>query len=167
MIFSRATRARRFFSTIDPYRVLGIERNASEKEIKEAYRKQCLKHHPDRNPNNKEESERKFKEISEAYRILSNPDQSKRSHGQSSDNWSGGTYPMQNPFGDFKFPGGFGFSFRSGNINFEDLFGGFGGEATTVKEEVLMKNGRPWKKKITKTTKTPKGTRTEVIEEDL
>jgi hypothetical protein len=63
------------------------------------------------------------------------------------------------------FPGGFGFGmhFR----NFEDLFGNFQNNATTIREEIIMKDGRPWKRKITKTSKTPKGNRTEIIEEDL
>ena len=61
----------------DLYKVLGISKNASEDEIKKSYRKLALKYHPDRNRNNKEEAEKKFKEISKAYEILS--DKSKRS----------------------------------------------------------------------------------------
>ena len=53
------------------YDTLGVSRNSSESEIKKAYRKLALKHHPDRNLNNKEEAETKFKEISFAYEILS------------------------------------------------------------------------------------------------
>ena len=55
-------------------------------------------------------------------------------------------------------------------MNLEDLFGAFhqAGGATTVKEEIIMKNGKPWKKKVTKTSKMQNGkTRTEVIEEEL
>ncbi|HYR91659.1 MAG TPA: molecular chaperone DnaJ [Terriglobia bacterium] len=54
----------------DYYDVLGVTRNASEQEIKSAYRKLALQHHPDRNPNNKEAEER-FKEAAEAYSVLS------------------------------------------------------------------------------------------------
>lgn len=57
----------------DYYRTLGLARNASEEEIKTAFRKLALKYHPDRNPDNKE-SEAKFKEIGEAYEVLSKPD---------------------------------------------------------------------------------------------
>ena len=55
------------------YETLGVSRESSETDIKKAYRKLALKHHPDRNPNNKEEAEAKFKEISFAYEILSDP----------------------------------------------------------------------------------------------
>lgn len=54
----------------DFYEVLGVGKNASDQEIKSAYRKLALQFHPDRNPNNKEESEEKFKEITEAYGVL-------------------------------------------------------------------------------------------------
>lgn len=57
----------------DYYRILGVPRNATEDEIKSAFRKLALKYHPDRNPGNKE-AEAKFKEINEAYEVLSNPE---------------------------------------------------------------------------------------------
>ena len=54
----------------DYYDLLGVSRNASEDDIKKAYRKQELQHHPDRNPGDKQ-AEEKFKEVSEAYSVLS------------------------------------------------------------------------------------------------
>ena len=54
----------------DYYEVLGVDRKAGDQEIKSAYRKLALQHHPDRNPQTKEESEEKFKEITEAYSVL-------------------------------------------------------------------------------------------------
>ena len=56
----------------DYYEVLGVNRDASEEEIKKAYRKLAMKHHPDRNPGSKE-AEEKFKEAKEAYEVLCEP----------------------------------------------------------------------------------------------
>lgn len=56
---------------VDYYRVLEVTRTASDGEIKKAYRKLALKWHPDKNPSNLDESNRKFREISEAYEVLS------------------------------------------------------------------------------------------------
>ena len=62
---------------IDYYQILGIAKNASENEIKKAYRKLARKYHPDVNANDKE-AENKFKEINEANEVLSNPDNRKK-----------------------------------------------------------------------------------------
>lgn len=102
----------------DYYSVLGVARNATEAEIKTAYRKLALKHHPDRNPGDKE-SEEKFKEINSAYEVLS--DTKKR---QMYDQFG---HDAVNGAGGF---GGFGGGFGGGNFNdifgsvFEDLFSG-------------------------------------------
>ena len=57
----------------DYYEVLGVPSSASEQQIKSAYRKKALEHHPDRNPERREEAEEKFKESSEAYSVLGDP----------------------------------------------------------------------------------------------
>lgn len=61
----------------DYYEILGVERDATPEALKKAFRKAALKHHPDRN-NNDKEAEAKFKEAAEAYEILSDPDQRAR-----------------------------------------------------------------------------------------
>ena len=76
----------------DYYNILGVDKNASESEIKKSYRKLSKEYHPDLNPNNKE-AEEKFKDIAEAYSVLSDPE--KRSNYDRFGNPNGGG----NPFG--------------------------------------------------------------------
>ncbi|CAA7397453.1 unnamed protein product [Spirodela intermedia] len=58
---------------VDYYRILQVDKNAKDDDLKKAYRKLAMKWHPDKNPNNKKEAEAKFKQISEAYDVLSDP----------------------------------------------------------------------------------------------
>ncbi|XP_064647328.1 dnaJ homolog subfamily B member 6-like isoform X1 [Lineus longissimus] len=109
------------------YDTLGVPRNASETEIKKAYRKMALKWHPDKNPDNKENAEKRFKEVSEAYEVLS--DKSKREiydrYGKEGLLSQGGVQPdFNSQFGgmsDFDHFGGFGgFSSHSHGFRFRD-----------------------------------------------
>lgn len=86
----------------DYYEILGVTKSASESEIKSAYRKMALKWHPDKNPNNKAEAETKFKEINEAYQILS--DKQKR---QSYDQFGHAAFDAASGMGGNPFSGGF------------------------------------------------------------
>lgn len=90
----------------DYYEVLGVEKNASESDIKKAYRKLALKYHPDKNPDDKE-AEEKFKEAAEAYEVLS--DSQKRSR--------------YDQFGHAGLGGG---GFGGGGMNMDDIFSQFG-----------------------------------------
>ncbi len=102
----------------DLYEVLGVNRDASEDEMKKAYRKLAMKYHPDRNPDNKE-AEEKFKEVKEAYEILT--DANKRAaydrYGHE------GVNPSMGGAGGQGFEG---FADAFGDI-FGDIFGGGGG----------------------------------------
>ncbi|MFW6351213.1 MAG: DnaJ C-terminal domain-containing protein [Bacteroidota bacterium] len=69
----------------DYYKILGVPRNASQDEIKKAYRKLAVKYHPDKNPDDKE-TENRFKEINEAHEVLKNPETRKK-YDQLGSNW--------------------------------------------------------------------------------
>ncbi|XP_064131209.1 dnaJ homolog subfamily B member 6 isoform X3 [Loxodonta africana] len=105
---------------VDYYEVLGVQRHASPEDIKKAYRKLALKWHPDKNPENKEEAERKFKQVAEAYEVLS--DAKKRDiydkYGKEGLNGGGGGGSH------FDSPFEFGFTFRNPEEVFRDFFGG-------------------------------------------
>ncbi|CAM9341449.1 unnamed protein product [Bubo scandiacus] len=58
---------------VDYYEVLGLQKSASQDDIRKSYHKLALKWHPDKNPSNKEEAEKKFKAVAEAYKVLSDP----------------------------------------------------------------------------------------------
>src|SRR6478752_631252 len=73
---------------IDYYKTLGVDKNATDKDIKSAYRKLARKHHPDLNPNNAE-AERLFKEINEANEVLSDPEKRKK-YDKYGENWQHG-----------------------------------------------------------------------------
>jgi len=107
----------------DYYEILEIDRNATEADIKKAYRKQAIRFHPDKNPHD-HTAEDKFKEAAEAYEILSNPDKRARydryGHqgvgNNSGGGFSGGGMSMDDIFSQFGdiFGGAFGGGFSSG-----------------------------------------------------
>ena len=121
------------------YDELGVSPNASESELKKAYRKLSVKWHPDKNPNNKEEATKKFQEISEAYSILSDPEKRSTYDQVGMDfvkNQSGG--PGMDPSDIFsQFFGGN--SPFGGGSPFGFSFGGRGGPQQKRQEDINVK----------------------------
>ena len=110
----------------DYYKILGVDKNASEDEIKSAYRKLAKKYHPDLNKDNPDAAE-KFKEVGEAYEVLG--DATKR---KNYDQFGSADGPQFSGFGGGQggFGGGFDFSGDFGDI-FGDIFSAFGGRSQT------------------------------------
>lgn len=115
----------------DYYRTLGVDRGASTDDIKKAYRKLAHRYHPDKNPNNKE-AEEKFKEVTGAYEVLSNPE--KRSQYDSGRLFTGGGARGPGGFGAGDFSGfdfgggpGGGYTFTGDPGDIFNLFGGAAG----------------------------------------
>jgi molecular chaperone DnaJ len=125
----------------DYYDILGVTKSATADEIKKAYRKQALEWHPDRHKTDKEAAEKRFKEINEAYQVLSDPqkkamfDQYGTAGGPTGNPFAGGGNPFQGGFGGSGGP--FTYTYTSGGENpfgnmdfgdpfdiFESFFGG-------------------------------------------
>eukprot|EP00121_Abeoforma_whisleri_P001045 Awhi_evm1s929 len=130
----------------DYYAILGIKENATDKEIKKAYRKKALQHHPDKNQDNKEAAEKLFKDINEAFEVLKDPEKRKiydlygedglKNGGGAHFNGGGGSpggahsFHFSDPndiFSQF-FGGQNPFGSQGGNANFSS-FGGPGGQS--------------------------------------
>ncbi len=99
----------------DYYKILGVPRNATQEEIKRAYRKLAMQYHPDRNQGNKE-AEEKFKEINEAYAVLSDPEKRK----------------MYDLYGSTEFEKRYTQEDIFKNFNFEDIFRDIGIDLSSI-----------------------------------
>ena len=99
----------------DFYEILGVSKDATKDEIRKAYKKLALKWHPDKNPENKKEAEEKFKEIAEAYSVLSDPDKKREYDNRGS-----------NHFEEFEFDANFDpFSMFDDFFKNDETFGNF------------------------------------------
>lgn len=127
----------------DYYKILGVEKSATQDEIKKAYRKLAMKYHPDRNPNDKT-AEEKFKEITEANEVLSDPEKRKKYDALGA-NWKqyqhtgGGFEDFFSQFGGSRGRGGTTYEF-SGDMG--DLFGGMDGGFSDFFESFFGGSGR-------------------------
>ncbi len=130
----------------DYYNILGVNRDASEREIKQAYRRLARRYHPDVNPSDKS-AEAKFKEINEAYEVLSDKE-NRQKYDQFGNQWQ---YAEQfakagrqrTPFWDFsQGSGGTTFHFGEGDLGsvFDDLLQGFG--TRTARQRVRPRRGQ-------------------------
>jgi DnaJ-class molecular chaperone len=136
----------------DYYQILGVPKNAAQKDLKSTYRKLAKKWHPDANPNNQKEAEDKFKEIQEAYEVLGDPDK-RRKYDMLGSNWqeaanqaeqqrryrSAQSDAFQFDFGDFGSgaPGG-----PSGFSDFFDMFFSGTGRRGTAQSAGFSQRGQ-------------------------
>ena len=125
----------------DYYEVLGVNRNATDEELKKAYRKLAKKYHPDANPDNKQEAEKKFKEVNEAYETLSDAQKRKMydqfgPDGPQGFGGSGGPFGGQGGYYSYSSSGfdGFGDFGDLGDIFSSFFGGGFGGRTSSRKQ---------------------------------
>jgi len=120
----------------DYYKILGVNRDASQEEIKRAYRKLALEHHPDKN---RDADGTRFKEINEAYQVLSNP-QKRAQYDQfgttfdDASSWGRAGGADFRDFGGFSRADGFNFGFGGLGDIFEDFFGGVFSQVQTEVE---------------------------------
>ncbi|KAG2319361.1 hypothetical protein Bca4012_054387 [Brassica carinata] len=113
---------------VDYYKALQVDRSANEDDLKKAYRKLAMKWHPDKNPDNKKDAESKFKQISEAYDVLSDP-QKRAVYDQYGEEGLKGNVPPPNAAGGASYfstgdgPSPFRFNPRSADDLFAEIFG--------------------------------------------
>ncbi|MFA4901351.1 MAG: DnaJ C-terminal domain-containing protein [Desulfobaccales bacterium] len=125
---------------IDYYQILGVSRDATADEIKKAYRKLAMKYHPDKAKGDKKQAEEKFKQISEAYAVLSNPEK-KKEYDEFGSQAFRSKFSQEDIFKGFDFSEVFDFGI-SDNI-FSRIFGGLGGGGQPRGRSRIYRYGGP------------------------
>jgi len=125
---------------MDYYQLLGVSRDATADEIKKAYRKLAMKYHPDKAKGDKKQAEEKFKQISEAYAVLSNPEK-KKEYDEFGSQAFRSKFSQEDIFKGFDFSEIFDFGI-SDNI-FSRIFGGLGGGGQPRGRTRIFRYGGP------------------------
>mmetsp|Transcript_11094 Transcript_11094/g.19316 ORF Transcript_11094/g.19316 Transcript_11094/m.19316 type:complete len:347 (+) Transcript_11094:156-1196(+) len=107
----------------DYYAILGVPKGSDDAELKKAYRKLAMKWHPDKNPDDRDKATAKFKEVSEAYEVLSDPQKREIYDKYGEDGLKAGMGPGGGGGGQ-QGPGGPGMQFRNAEDLFKEFFGG-------------------------------------------
>lgn len=141
---------------VDYYNILKVSRNATEEDLKKSYKKLAMKWHPDKNAVNTKEAEAKFKQISEAYDVLSDPQRRQIYDMYGEEGLKSGVYPPPPSSKERDAGGGRGFKFspRDPEDIFEEFFwefdvgkgkscNGGGGGGGTLKKAAAMENKLP------------------------
>lgn len=112
---------------VDYYNILKVSKNATEEDLKKSYKKLAMKWHPDKNAVNTKEAEAKFKQISEAYDVLSDPQKRQIYDVYGEEGLKSGAYPPPPSSKERDVGGGRGFKFspRDAEDIFEEFFWGF------------------------------------------
>ena len=131
----------------DYYEVLGVQKNATDEELKKAYRQLAKKYHPDANPNNKEEAEKKFKEVNEAYEVLSDK-QKRRMYDQFGHSGPNGYSSDFSGFSGFDGFSGFGGGNGGFDVDLGDIFSSFFGGSTRSQRQNGPVRGRDLRVRI-------------------
>lgn len=134
---------------IDYYHLLKVPKNVSEEDLKKSYKRLAMKWHPDKNSENKKEAEAKFKTISEAYDVLSDPQKRQIYDLYGEEGLKSGQFSTASPTGAGGAASGRGFKFSPRNADdiFAEFFGGFDGNYAVsggeVKKAAPMENKLP------------------------
>lgn len=133
---------------VDYYKTLKVSRNASEEDLKKSYKRLAMKWHPDKNSENKKEAEAKFKQISEAYDVLSDPQKRQIYDLYGDEALKSGQFDPSSPSGVYGDGRGFKFNSRDAEDIFAEFFGGSAGYTRSTGGTVRIRKAAPVENKL-------------------